>query len=103
MRKLVIIALLVSIIFGISSLAALAEDKVQRVGKNAILGWTEVPKAIVQVTKDSDNPFLGITVGLLKGIANAFARTTSGLVDVVTLTSDDSIIKPSMVEVSRTK
>ena len=77
------------------------KDKIQTVHGNLLLGWTEIPKAIAAVTKDSDNPFLGLTVGLLKGVANAFARTVSGLGDAATLHNPEykSVIKPSMVEI----
>jgi putative exosortase-associated protein (TIGR04073 family) len=63
------------------------------------LGWTAIPEAITKVTKDTDNPFLGITVGLFKGIANAFARTTSGVADVVTILDpkQEPVIKDEMV------
>ncbi|MFC1807616.1 exosortase system-associated protein, TIGR04073 family [Candidatus Omnitrophota bacterium] len=108
MKKLLIIALLVSFVIGTVSMSALAveEGKAKRGAKNTLLGWTEIPKTIMQVTKDTDNPFLGITVGLLKGIANTFARTTSGMADLVTLPSGESepLMKETMVEVgSETK
>jgi len=80
------------------------QDKLQNTTGNVALGWTEIPKAVAAVTKDTDNPFLGITVGLLKGIANAFARTVSGVADVVTLhkPGEREIIKPSMVDIPDT-
>ena len=102
MKKLIIIAVLITFAIGVMSLSALAQEdnKAKRAGKNIALGWTEIPKTITQVTKDTDNPFLGITLGLLKGVANAFARTTSGIADVVTLPSglnEEPVMKPSMV------
>ena len=107
MKRLIVSVLLISIAIGGLCFTAISEDakdqdKIQRTTGNVALGWTEVPKAITQVTKDTDNPFLGITVGLLKGVANAFARTVSGIVDAATLhkPGDDEIIKPTMVEVS---
>jgi len=108
MKKLIIIAILISIVINAFSFSAIAQDesdKVKRVKSNVALGWTEIPDAIIQVTKDTDNPFLGITVGLLKGVLNAFARTASGLVDAATITkpSDAPAVKPSMVEVSAEK
>jgi len=108
MKKLIVTAIMLSIIISAFSFSAIAQeenDKVVRVKNNVVLGWTEIPDAIVQVTKDTDNPFLGITVGLLKGVLNAFARTTSGLVDAVTIAkpSDTPAVKPSMVEVSAEK
>ncbi len=102
MKKLFICALLICFVIGTLSMSAAAEDKMKRAAKNVTLGWTEIPKAVVAVTKDTDNPFLGITVGLLKGIANAFARTTSGVADVVTLpvrSQQEPVIKETMVPI----
>ena len=108
MKRIAVYALLFTIIISSLSFTVYAQDpndKVDRVRNNVGLGWTEIPDAIMKVTKETDNPFLGITVGLLKGILNAFARTTSGLVDAATITkpSDDPAVKPSMVEVSAEK
>lgn len=107
MRKIIIYALLTCFVIGILSIPAMAQDKVKRAAKNTFLGWTEIPNTITKVTKETDNPFLGITVGLLKGIANAFARTTSGVVDVVTMparSQKEPLIKETMVPVeSQTK
>ena len=77
------------------------KDKIETVHGNVLLGWTEIPKAVIATTKDTDNPFIGLTVGLLKGVANAFARTVSGVGDAVTLHNPEykSEIKPSMVEI----
>ena len=108
MRKILTCALLVCVAISMFSLSAVAQDKeqdkLQNTTGNVLLGWTEIPKAVAAVTKDSDNPFLGITVGLLKGIANAFARTVSGVADVATLhkSGQEEIIKPSMVPIPDT-
>ena len=115
MKKLALYALIVCVMLSVLSVAVMAasnvqaknkaqageKDKIQTVHNNVLLGWTEIPKAVMAVTKDSDNPFLGITVGLLKGVANAFARTVSGLGDAATLHNPEykSAIKPSMVEI----
>lgn len=105
MKKLLLVVLIACIAISTLSLSAMAQDegkdKFQNTTGNVLLGWTEIPKAVAAVTKDSDNPFLGITVGLLKGIANAFARTVSGVADVVTLhkTGQEEIIKPSMIPI----
>lgn len=102
MKKTLIFALLICVVIGTLSMPAMAQDKMKRAAKNTFLGWTEIPNAIVKVTKETDNPFLGITVGLLKGIANAFARTTSGVADVVTMpagTQQEPVIKETMVDV----
>ena len=111
MNKLLISALLVTFVLGAIALPALAKEqgKMERAAKNTVLGWTEIPKAVTQVTKDTDNPFLGITIGLLKGIANAFARTTSGAADTLALPAggaEEPAIKDSMIDLessSKTK
>jgi len=110
MRKFLLVALIACITISTLSLSAMAQDeakdkdKLQNTTGNVLLGWTEIPKAVAAVTKDSDNPFLGITVGLLKGIANAFARTVSGVADVATLhkTGQEEIVKPSMIPIPDT-
>ena len=108
MRRFIGTALLICFVLGTLSVSVFAEPadktKLEAIRGNALLGWTEIPKAVVAVTKDSDNPFLGITVGLLKGIANAFARTISGVGDIVTIhkTGETEGIKPSMVEIPDT-
>jgi len=103
-KRTVVIALLLSFVVCAISVSAMAqeEDKAKRAAKNIALGWTAIPEAVTKVTKDTDNPFLGITVGLLKGIANASARTTSGVADVVSMPAGtkDSVIKDEMVSVS---
>ncbi len=108
MKKSLIVVILACVAISTLSLSALAQDKeqdkLQNTTGNMLLGWTEIPKAVAAVTKDSDNPFLGITVGLLKGIANAFARTVSGVADVATLhkTGQQEVVKPSMIPIPDT-
>ena len=101
MKKLFIVTLTTAIILGILTLPATAEHKLERGPKNVVLGWTEVPHAVVRVTKETNNPFLGITIGLIEGVLNAIARTTSGTVDTVTfgVHSDAApAVKPGMVK-----
>ena len=66
-----------------TSKSNLAGMKAERGVKNILFGWTEIPKSIIQVTRDSKNPFWGITGGTLKGLGKAFPRTVSGAADVV--------------------
>lgn len=108
MKKLIVITLIVAIIHAILTLPALAKPKkidgerLERGAKNVALGWTEIPDSIVTVTKDTNNPFLGITLGLLKGILNTFARTTSGVADVISSPARPKnkaeMIKPEILE-----
>ncbi len=110
MKKLIVIVLSVVMIFGILTLSASAEpkkidgDRLERGTKNVALGWTEIPNSVVKVTKDTNNPFLGITVGLVKGLLNTVARTTSGAVDMVSSPARPkqkaAAINPQMVEPS---
>jgi len=57
--------------------------KAERGIKNILFGWTEIPKSIIQVTRDSKNPFWGLTAGTVKGLGKAFPRTVSGAADLV--------------------
>jgi len=57
--------------------------KAERGIKNILFGWTEIPRSIIQVTRDSKNPFWGLTGGTLKGVGKAFPRTVSGMADVI--------------------
>lgn len=57
--------------------------KAERGIKNILFGWTEIPKSIIQVTKDSRNPIWGITGGTFKGIGKAIPRTVSGAADLI--------------------
>ena len=50
---------------------------------NVFLGWTEIPKRIVDVTKES-NPINGIVAGVFQGTVRAFSRTASGISDMAT-------------------
>ncbi len=48
---------------------------------NAATGWIEIPKNIVNVTRDS-NIALGLTWGILKGAMNTVGRTVVGALDL---------------------
>jgi len=71
------------------SLAHKPGMKAERGVKNILFGWTDIPKSIIQVTRDSKNPIWGITGGTLKGIGKAFPRTVSGIADVVSFPMGD--------------
>ncbi|RKY42570.1 MAG: hypothetical protein DRP85_02220 [Candidatus Makaraimicrobium thalassicum] len=59
-------------------------QKAERGFTNAVFGWTEIPKRIVDKTKETRNPFKGLLLGVFQGTCKAFARTVSGLADVAT-------------------
>ena len=71
------------------SLAHKPGMKAERGVKNILFGWTDIPKSIIQVTRDSKNPIWGLTAGTLKGIGKAFPRTVSGIADVVSFPMGD--------------
>jgi len=58
-------------------------DKFSRGFANSVTGWLELPKNIVNTTK-KDNIGLGLTVGLVKGLAHSVGRTVVGAVELVT-------------------
>jgi len=59
-------------------------QKAERGFMNAAFGWTEIPKRIVDKTKETKNPFTGLVVGTWQGGCKAFARTASGASELVT-------------------
>lgn len=69
---------------GKSDLGVAAGKRIERGVNNALLGWAEIPKSVVDTTRESKNPIWGLTGGVLKGIAKAFPKTVSGLFDVAT-------------------
>ena len=71
------------------SLAHKPGMKAERGIRNILFGWTDIPKSIIQVTRDSKNPIWGLTGGTLKGIGKAFPRTVSGIADVVSFPIGD--------------
>jgi putative exosortase-associated protein (TIGR04073 family) len=71
------------------SLAHKPGMKAERGIKNILFGWTDIPKSVIQVTRDSKNPIWGLTAGTLKGVGKAFPRTVSGVADVVSFPMGD--------------
>ncbi|MBN1526662.1 MAG: exosortase system-associated protein, TIGR04073 family [Candidatus Omnitrophica bacterium] len=63
--------------------------KAERGIKNVLFGWTDIPRSIIQVTRDSRNPIWGLTAGTFKGIGKAFPRTVSGAADIITAPMGD--------------
>ena len=59
-------------------------QKAERGFMNAAFGWTEVPKRIVDKTKEYNNPIKGVLLGVWQGTCKAFARTASGAFDLAT-------------------
>ena len=63
-------------------------NKAERGFENALLGWTEVPKRVVDITRESGNPIWGLLAGGFQGTLKAMARTASGVTDIVTAPVD---------------
>lgn len=91
--KTIRMALIILLVLSISAIAYAATSdalqhkpgmKAERGVKNILFGWTDIPKSIIQVTKDSKNPIWGLTAGTLKGVGKALPRTLSGIADVAT-------------------
>lgn len=105
MRKILVVLLAIAMISVFSTVTfasekgAAAQAKLARGAKNVALGWTEIPKNIVNTSKQS-NVLAGVTVGTVKGLLQAVARTVSGVVDTVTFPIgpyDKPAVKPSMI------
>ncbi|MDO8661884.1 MAG: exosortase system-associated protein, TIGR04073 family [Candidatus Omnitrophota bacterium] len=50
---------------------------------NAALAWVDIPKGISEETEDS-NLFLGLTIGLGKGLIVGVKREAAGIIDLAT-------------------
>lgn len=88
-RKHVTILPAIMAIFMLSAAPVMAEDSygtqvVQKFGRglgNAVTGVVEIPKNIVNESK-STNVALGLTWGLVKGVAHTVGRTVVGVLDL---------------------
>ncbi len=59
-------------------------EKAARGLNNVAFGWTEIPKRVVDLTKETNNPIWGVFAGTFQGALKAMARTVSGASDIVT-------------------
>jgi putative exosortase-associated protein (TIGR04073 family) len=74
-------------------------QKAERGICNILWGVTEIPKTVVEVANETDNPILGIIIGMPAGLGRAVARIFSGVVDVITFPIgryDKPMILPEM-------
>ncbi|MFH0855830.1 MAG: exosortase system-associated protein, TIGR04073 family [Candidatus Omnitrophota bacterium] len=65
---------------------AYANSPVSKAGDgtlNAVSAWVDIPRGISEETQDS-NLFLGLTIGLGKGLVTGVKREAAGIVDVAT-------------------
>jgi len=51
---------------------------------NVATGWIELPKNIYDTSVETNNPLMGLTYGLVKGVGMTVVRTGAGAYDVVT-------------------
>jgi putative exosortase-associated protein (TIGR04073 family) len=49
---------------------------------NAVTGLVEIPKSVM-IVSEQENPGLGVTLGLVKGLTNALGRSFLGMLDVI--------------------
>ena len=85
MKRLMITAALAAILLA-GARPVWAQDPVHKLGcglTNVFTGWIEVPKQTYLGTRQ-DNPIIGVSGGLFKGLANTVLRAAIGLYDVVT-------------------
>lgn len=109
MKKILSVAIIILLVLSFAGLSYAAEcsktqdivkgsmDKAGRGLKNLLLGWTDIPLSIYNVTNDTKNAALGLTVGAWDGFKKAFPRTVSGAVDFATFPIPDydkSPVKP---------
>lgn len=69
-----------------SATVCYAQDPFTKLGRgiaNTLTGWVELPKNVYDTSK-SDNPFVGVTLGLAKGVGMTLVRTGAGIFEIVT-------------------
>jgi putative exosortase-associated protein (TIGR04073 family) len=67
-----------------SKVGVAACAKIERGLAKIAVAATEVPKAIIDTTKETKNPIWGLTGGALKGTSRAFPKAVSGAYDLAT-------------------
>lgn len=88
--------------FGAAS--AFAKDPLTKLGRgitNVLTGWFELPKNMY-ATSVEQNPFVGLSGGLIHGTGLALRRTAAGLLEMVTFpipspAQYESVIEPEYV------
>lgn len=106
----IVILLLVAVSLMSASAPSYAQDacacknackKLGRGVINTLTGWLEVPKGIVDETKEN-NIFTGLTVGSIKGLGLGLVRTGAGIYETLTFPFPipegyEPIVKPNYV------
>ena len=103
LRRLLTISLIVISIVSTSQpvYADNAGEKLVRGIGNIFSGWLEIPLNIYEESVE-ETPFVGMTLGLVKGIGKTVARTCTGFYETFTFPipfpeNYESIIKPEFV------
>ena len=84
--KGIIILVAVMFILNLWSINCYSQNPVRKLGRgvaNIITGWVEIPKNVYDTTQD-ENIFMGLTIGLAKGLGMSVIRTGAGIYDAVT-------------------
>lgn len=100
MRGFYVIALIVILVLLMSCplFAAKSErvtTKIDRGAKSLVSAPIEIPRAIVEISKES-NVIFGILFGPIKGVLNCFSKATSGATDIVTCNMGDDLEDPTI-------
>jgi len=61
-----------------------AGKKVAHGTRDMLLGWTEIPKEVAEVRRETKNPTWGLLAGSFRGAMKAVQVTTSGITEVIT-------------------
>ncbi|MBN2097381.1 MAG: exosortase system-associated protein, TIGR04073 family [Candidatus Omnitrophica bacterium] len=86
MRKALLVLVAAIFISNLMISPCFASDPMKKLGRglvNTITGVVEIPKKVYTVSKN-DNVALGLTWGLVKGVAVGMLRTAAGLYETVT-------------------
>ncbi len=91
MNKILVVLALISVALSCGVLYAgqdSAPEKTARGTQNIVSGWVEVPKRMVDATRETRNPIWGVVAGVFQGTLKAVSKTASGVTDVVTAHAD---------------
>ncbi len=84
--KGIIILVAVMFILNLWGINCYSQNPVRKLGRgvaNIVTGWVEIPKNVYDTTQD-ENIFMGLTIGLAKGLGMSVIRTGAGIYDAVT-------------------
>lgn len=105
MKKIFKLLMAVSVLFILSSQAAVAQSYQNIMSEKFVSGITnvatgvaELPKNVILASKEKGVPY-GMTIGVVSGVAHTFGRTVVGLFDVITcmIPTGPSSIQPQYV------